>query len=74
MDVLVNNSAQQLQNNDLTQLDSKQWEDTFQLNMHAIFYTCKAAIPHMQKGSSIINMASINVSAALLHVFNSNGG
>ncbi|GAA5983391.1 hypothetical protein JCM11641_007833 [Rhodosporidiobolus odoratus] len=62
LDVLFNNSAQQLQNEDILTLDSKQWEDTFQVNIHHIFYTCKAAIPHLKKnkGSSIINNASVN--------------
>ncbi|GAA5872035.1 hypothetical protein JCM1840_004776 [Sporobolomyces johnsonii] len=62
LDVLFNNAAQQLQNNDVLTLDSKQWEDTFQLNMHHMFYMVKAAIPHLQKnkGASIINNASIN--------------
>jgi NAD(P)-dependent dehydrogenase (short-subunit alcohol dehydrogenase family) len=55
-------AAQQLQNEDILTLDSKQWEDTFQINMHHIFYTSKAAIPHLQKnkGAAIINNASVN--------------
>jgi NAD(P)-dependent dehydrogenase (short-subunit alcohol dehydrogenase family) len=75
-------AAQQLQNEDILTLDSKQWEDTFQINMvrlpllpfpfsrancarrqqHHMFYTSKAAIPHLQKnkGAAIINNASIN--------------
>ncbi|GAA6064559.1 hypothetical protein JCM10212_006205 [Sporobolomyces blumeae] len=62
LDVLFNNAAQQLQNEDILTLDSKQWEDTFQVNMHSYFYCAKAAIPHLKKnpGSSIINNASIN--------------
>lgn len=62
LDVLFNNAAQQLQNEDILSLDSKQWEDTFQVNMHSYFYFSKAAIPHLlkNKGSSIINNASIN--------------
>ncbi|ESK95688.1 short-chain dehydrogenase reductase family [Moniliophthora roreri MCA 2997] len=60
LDILVNNHAQQLENRDVTTLDSKQWEDTFKVNFHSFFYVVKAALPHMKKGSSIINMASIN--------------
>ncbi|THV00942.1 oxidoreductase, partial [Dendrothele bispora CBS 962.96] len=60
LDILVNNSAQQLENHDVTSLSSKQWEETFQLNVHSYYYTVKAALPHMKRGSSIINMASIN--------------
>ncbi|MNR09275.1 General stress protein 39 [compost metagenome] len=32
---------------------------TFDTNVNAIFYLCKAAIPHMPKGSSIINTTSV---------------
>jgi len=60
LDILVPNAAQQLENHDVTTLDSKQWEDTFQINIHHYFYLCKAAIPHMPRGSSIIAMCSIN--------------
>ena len=61
LDILVNNAAQQLENHDITTLDSKQWEDCFQLNINSYFYVCKAAISHMPAASSIINMCSINV-------------
>ncbi|GAA5987537.1 hypothetical protein JCM10908_001998 [Rhodotorula pacifica] len=61
LDVLFNNAAQQLENHDLLTLDSKQWEDTFQLNMHSFFYMTKAAVPHLQKvKGSIVNNASVN--------------
>ncbi|GAA5999574.1 uncharacterized protein JCM10292_004239 [Rhodotorula paludigena] len=62
LDVLFNNAAQQLENHDILTLDSKQWEDTFQINMHHMFYTSKAAIPHLMKnkGANIINNASVN--------------
>jgi NAD(P)-dependent dehydrogenase (short-subunit alcohol dehydrogenase family) len=33
---------------------------TFRVNIHAMFYPTKAAVPHMQPGSAIINTASIN--------------
>jgi NAD(P)-dependent dehydrogenase (short-subunit alcohol dehydrogenase family) len=62
LDVLFNNAAQQLQNNDILTLDSKQWTDTFSVNCHSFFYCSKAAIPHLKKnkGSSIINNCSVN--------------
>jgi NAD(P)-dependent dehydrogenase (short-subunit alcohol dehydrogenase family) len=33
---------------------------TFRVNIHAMFYLTKAAVPHMKAGGAIINMASIN--------------
>ncbi|KAJ3974609.1 NAD(P)-binding protein, partial [Lentinula raphanica] len=62
LDILVNNAAQQLENADpeMTGLTASQWEDTFALNIHSCFHVTKAALPHMPRGSSIINMASIN--------------
>ena len=33
---------------------------TFEVNIHAMFYLAKAAVPHMKPGSAIINTASVN--------------
>ncbi|GAA5824994.1 hypothetical protein JCM11251_006056 [Rhodosporidiobolus azoricus] len=62
LDSVFINSAQQLQNEDITTLDSKQWEDTFQVNMHHAFYISKAAVPHLTKkpSSTIVINASVN--------------
>lgn len=50
LDILVNNAAQQLENEDIVTLESKQWLDTFQVNIHSYFFSTKAALPHMPKG------------------------
>jgi NADP-dependent 3-hydroxy acid dehydrogenase YdfG len=59
VDVLVNNAAYQMARNDVTEIPSEEFERTFRTNVFAMFYLCKAAIPHMQPGSSIINTCSI---------------
>jgi len=41
-------------------ISDEEWELTFKVNIHAMFYLSKAAVPHMKPGSSIINTASIN--------------
>ncbi|WP_313475643.1 SDR family oxidoreductase, partial [Agrobacterium pusense] len=37
-----------------------EWEMTFAVNIHAMFYLTKAAVPHMKAGAAIINTASVN--------------
>jgi NAD(P)-dependent dehydrogenase (short-subunit alcohol dehydrogenase family) len=41
-------------------ISDEEWELTFKVNIHAMFYLTKAAVPHLKKGSAIINTASIN--------------
>jgi NAD(P)-dependent dehydrogenase (short-subunit alcohol dehydrogenase family) len=59
LDILVNNAAFQRTYESIESIPSEEWEYTFKTNIHAMFYLCKAAIPHMQPGSSIINTTSI---------------
>lgn len=37
-----------------------QWVHTFNTNIHPFFYLSKYALPHMKRGATIINNASIN--------------
>ncbi len=59
IDVLVNNAAYQMARNGVTEIPSEEFERTFRTNIFAMFYLCKAAIPHMGPGSCIINTCSI---------------
>lgn len=36
------------------------WNDTFGVNVTGVFWLCRAAIPHMRDGGSIVNMGSGN--------------
>lgn len=60
IDILVNNAAFQMAREKLSEIPSEEWERTFATNIHAMFYLCKAAEPHMKTGSAIINTTSIN--------------
>ena len=60
IDVLVNNAAFQMTHFELEDISDDEWVKTFDLNITAIFRICKAALPHLQRGSSIINTSSIN--------------
>lgn len=59
IDVLINNAAFHISRKQLEDIPTGEWERTFDTNVNAIFYLCKAAVPHMPKGSSIINTASV---------------
>jgi len=59
LDILVNNAAFQRTHESIQEVPSEEFEYTFRTNIFAMFYLCKAALPHMQPGSSIINVASI---------------
>jgi NAD(P)-dependent dehydrogenase (short-subunit alcohol dehydrogenase family) len=60
IDILVNNAAHQASFKDIEDITDDEWELTFRVNIHAMFYLTKAAVPHMKPGSAIINTASIN--------------
>lgn len=59
LDILVNNAAEQHVQTNLLSITSQQLEKTFRTNIFSMFYLTKAALPHLKKGSSIINTASI---------------
>jgi NAD(P)-dependent dehydrogenase (short-subunit alcohol dehydrogenase family) len=60
VDVLVNNAAYQRTYERLEDIPDEEWDRHWQTNVSAMFHLCKASVPHMQRGSSIINTASIN--------------
>jgi NAD(P)-dependent dehydrogenase (short-subunit alcohol dehydrogenase family) len=60
IDILVNNAAHQASFKEISEISDEEWELTFRVNIHAMFYLTKAAVAHMKPGSAIINTASIN--------------
>jgi len=62
LDILVNNAAFQRTHQDISEVSSDEVELTFRTNVFAMFYLCKAAMPHMKEGATIINTASIEAS------------
>jgi NAD(P)-dependent dehydrogenase (short-subunit alcohol dehydrogenase family) len=59
LDILVNNAAFQQHQTGLEDLTEEQWDRTFKTNIYGYFYMTKAALPHLQKGSAIVNTGSI---------------
>ena len=60
LDILVNNAAFQMSHQSLQQISAEEWDRTFRTNIHAMFYLCKAAEPHLKPGSTVINTTSVN--------------
>jgi NAD(P)-dependent dehydrogenase (short-subunit alcohol dehydrogenase family) len=59
IDVLVNNAAHQMTVSGIADVSTELLDRTFKTNIYAMFWMVKAALPHMQEGGSIINVASI---------------
>ena len=59
LSILVNNAAYQESQGSIEELTEEQWDRTFRTNIYGYFYLVKAALPHMKKGSAIINTGSI---------------
>ncbi|MEY9093331.1 SDR family oxidoreductase [Paenibacillus sp. RC84] len=59
LDILVNNAAEQHPQNSLEDITVEQLEKTFRTNIFSMFFLTKAALPHLKRGSAVINTASI---------------
>lgn len=76
IDILVNNAAVHYEAKSLEEITTKQLEQTFATNIYSIFWISKAALPHMKKGSAIINTTSVTAyrgSAALMDYASTKG-
>lgn len=59
LDVVANIAGKQLAVEKIEDLSTEQFDATFRTNVHALFWVCKAALPHLPAGATIINTASI---------------
>ena len=59
LDILVNNHAMQFVRRSILDISQEQLSFVFQNNVFTFFYLIQAALPHMKKGSCIINTASV---------------
>lgn len=59
LDIVVNVAGHQVATESITELTTEQFDLTFRTNVYAMFWICKAAVPHLPPGATIINTASI---------------
>ncbi|CAM3658530.1 SDR family oxidoreductase [Mesobacillus zeae] len=59
IDILVNNAAEQHPQESILDISAEQLEKTFRTNIFSMFHLTKAVLPHLEKGSTIINTSSI---------------
>ncbi len=59
LDILVNNAGRQTAQKSIEELTTEQFDNTFKVNVYALFWISKAALPHLDAGAAIINTTSI---------------
>jgi NAD(P)-dependent dehydrogenase (short-subunit alcohol dehydrogenase family) len=59
LDIVVNNAAEQHEEETLASVSSTQLEKTFRTNIYSYFFMSKAAFPYLKRGSAIINTTSV---------------
>ncbi|MFJ4880484.1 SDR family oxidoreductase [Streptomyces sp. NPDC088745] len=60
IDVLVNNAAYQMaQPEGIQDISTEQFDRVVRTNLYGMFWLCKAAVPHIPAGGSIINTTSV---------------
>jgi len=59
IDILVNNAAFQRSYEKFEDIPDEEFEETYRVNVFAMFRLCRLILPQMREGASIINTASI---------------
>jgi len=60
IDILVNNAAYQMaQPGGIADITTEQFDRVYKTNVYAMFWLCKAAVPHLRPGSAIVNTSSV---------------
>ena len=61
IDIFINNAGIAGKNTTVAEYPIEEWKKVIELNLHAVFYCCKAVVPFMDKNNygRIVNIASI---------------
>lgn len=68
LDVLVNNAAEQHEQDSLEKISAQQLVRTFQTNVFGCFFMTKAALPYLREGAAIVNTASVTAYRGSSHL------
>ncbi len=68
LDILVNNAAFQMHADSLADISEERFDETLRTNVYGYFHMAKAAVPHLKRGSSIINTGSVTGLAGSPHL------
>jgi NAD(P)-dependent dehydrogenase (short-subunit alcohol dehydrogenase family) len=68
LDILVNNAAEQHPVESIEHITADQLQRTFRTNIYSYFFMTKAAMKHLNKGSSIINTTSVTAYRGSAHL------
>jgi NAD(P)-dependent dehydrogenase (short-subunit alcohol dehydrogenase family) len=69
IDVLVSNAAYQMaQDGGIDDITTEQFDRVMKTNIYAMFWLCKAAVPHMKAGASIITTSSVQAFSPSPHL------
>lgn len=68
VDCVINNAAEQHPQDSLTDITNEQLEKTFRTNIFSQFYLTRAALSHLEKGSTIINTTSVTAYRGSAHL------
>jgi NAD(P)-dependent dehydrogenase (short-subunit alcohol dehydrogenase family) len=59
LNILVNNIAYHLEQDDVLAITPEQLDRTFRTNVYSFLWTTQAALPHLREGDSILNTGSV---------------
>ncbi|WP_445183213.1 SDR family oxidoreductase [Pseudonocardia sp. Cha107L01] len=69
IDVLVSNAAYQMsQDGGLADITDEQFDRIMKTNVYALFWLCKAAVPHMPPGSTVVTSSSVQAFQPSVHL------
>ena len=68
LDIVVNVAGQQVAQPSIREISTEQFDRTFKVNVYSMFWLCKAALPLLPRGATIINTASIQAHVPSAHL------